>query len=54
MFAEVLLRTQRFLDPELVLHRLPARDLIRDEADIRAFADALPANVQEQFLGWFE
>jgi len=54
VFSEVALRVQQFLDPELVLHELPQRDIIAEESDVYAVAKAFPEDKQATFIGWYE
>jgi len=54
VLSEVVLRVQRFLDPELVLHTLPERDIIQSETDLYAVAEAFPEKYRQLFIGWYE
>ena len=54
VFSEVMLKVQRFLDPELALYALPQRDIIRSNEDIYAVAEYFPEKYRGQFIGWYE
>ncbi|KAL1530787.1 hypothetical protein AB1Y20_001683 [Prymnesium parvum] len=54
VWSEAMLKLQRLLDPELVLHRLPKREIIQSEHDIYAVADAFPGKYRAQFVEWYE
>lgn len=54
VLSEVLLKVQRFLDPELELHSLPQRDIVQSEGDIEAVAANFPEKYRELFLGWYK
>lgn len=54
VLSEALLRLQQLLDPDLMLHTLPQRDIIQNEGDIYAVAEAFPEKYRGQFVGWYE